>query len=83
MRELRRGNKSHLIPAIKSLIDWSRTAETALSNPGKAYSIKLSHKPELLDKLIIMTAEEFVRKYPKIKERNYEIYFDGEDLFIN
>lgn len=83
LSELRRQRKNNLIPVIGSFMNWSRTAEAAFNSPGRAFKIKLSHKPELLDKLTTMTAEEFIKRHPQIKERSYEIYFDGEELFIN
>lgn len=81
--EFRRKNKTRILPIVESFIKWSRTAESAFANPGKELHVKLCRKPELLDELVHCSAEEFLRRHPFGKDRSYNLYFDGEELYIN
>ncbi len=82
-REFHRAGLDHLFPVVDSLIRWSRTAEEAFQNPGKPFQVVLCRKPEILDELSNTDPETFLRRYPSGKNKNYSIYFDGEDLYIN
>ena len=78
----RKSNKHRLLPVVESFIRWSRAAETAFANPGKEIAVKLCRKPELLDEMSRISAEDFLRRYPSGKDRNYKLIFDGEELYI-
>lgn len=81
--EFRRKNRTGLLPVIESLINWSRAAEVAFSNPGRSFQVKLCRKPEILDELATTDPETFLQRHPGGKERTYQIVFDGEELYIN
>ncbi|HAK45834.1 MAG TPA: hypothetical protein DCO79_07945 [Spirochaeta sp.] len=86
--EFRRSGKKNLqqvnlLQVVESFIRWSRAAESAFANPGREIRVKLCRKPEVLDKLVQNSPEDFLRRHPSGKERSYKIFFDGEELYIN
>ena len=81
--ELKRNGKSSFIPVLESFILWSRTAEKALNNPGNEYTVKLCRKPEVLDELADVPVQTFLNRYPDGRIKNYRIFFDGDELYIN
>ena len=79
---LRRKGNQKLLQVVDSFIRWSRAAETAFANPGREITVKLCRKPEILDELSRFKPEEFLRRHPSGKDRNYRLLFDGEELYI-
>jgi radical SAM superfamily enzyme YgiQ (UPF0313 family) len=81
--EFTRRNRTEFLPVIESLINWSRAAEAAFSNPGRTFTAVLCRRPEVLDELTGTDPETFLRRHPTGKDRTYRITFDGEELYIN